>query len=192
MSTDKNILDDSEKNSTPQVNNAFNSRVPRDLMIVFGVILTLFGISAIYAVVHEFLRLIENMRVFNLSVNEIDWLKFISRESLIVIPGILIFIGGVGLIRGTKTGWILGVASSLFFFLTPLLIGLRILIYPSIQLATFGWLALVLYLIYVAQGIFLISNPIRKHFAPSKRDYRLVLVFALMLMLNFSAMGLFF
>lgn len=149
----------------------FKSRVPSDLMIVFGILHAILGLLI---VIYYFNILFDDLGVLRTSESEYMSEFLIRRafyNSLILFFGTVLLIGGIGLVRHQRIGWIFILAGSIFGILLP---ALKFII--SLILGGLVWSAselfVSLFLIFFgASFVFLISKTIRGFFQPTMKSY---------------------
>jgi len=190
MSSEKEILDNPEKEVIAIEN--FKSRVPRDLMIVIGVLFTILGLYMLYLFCDQLYIVNHNRQILNLSITEMFWTRVIIRSSPPLLYGICLSIGGIGLILRSKVGWVCSVAIAVFAISLPLLSALSAAIHFNLTSRFPIWLALLLISIFGLLLAFLLSTSVRNYFSPSLRLYSIAGAIVLVLALDFLVIPLSF
>jgi len=174
---------------TPEVSNRtkarFKSRVPSDLMIVIGVVHLLIGLFCIYVFCEV---LYHTVAPVAREIDQFPILFFVSRfllQSLPLLIGVVLCIGGFGLIRHKIRGWKYSLGASTFVILLPVLkIGLNLFL-PQLNWSMGNLFSLLFLLVFGASFVFSISKIIRDFYQPKTKDYLFAGIITAILSLNF-------
>lgn len=149
----------------------FKSRVPSDLMIVFGLLHVILGLLI---VIYYFNILFDDLGTLRTSESEY-MSEFLMRRafynSLILFFGTVLLIGGIGLVRHQRIGWIFILAGSIFGILLPALKFIVSLILGGLVWSTSELFVSLFLIFFGASFVFLISKTIREFFQPTMKSY---------------------
>lgn len=184
MDSDQHILDNPEQETTGR--SKLKSRVPSDLMIVIGILLSIVGLAALFLCVWSFYEFATGGIIERMSWDGFLFVRVLMVETLLFLFGLSLIIGGVGLIRHAKIGWVLSLAAAIFSVMIPVLMFLLKIVRPELRTAIPNWFATI-YLVFFGLILwFLLSSTIRNFFSPSTRLYGIAGVIVLVLTLLFA------
>jgi hypothetical protein len=182
MNVDKNILDNVEQKGKSK--SKLKSRVPSDLMIVIGILLLILGLVFLYLFIDAAYE-VSNSHLFqSIPWTSVLFLRMMLTLSLLFLFGLNLIIGGVGLIRHSKIGWILSFAVAVFSVVLPALFAIIRIFIPYLKLTIPSWFAII-YLVFFGLILwFLLSPAIRNFYSPTTKSYGIagviVIVFSLL------------
>lgn len=179
-----NILDNPERIEEPKED--FKSRVPRDLMIVLGVLLALFGLYFLYVFADSIDRL---MSLYSRG-NTYYFVRHLIARFLPLLYGFILIIAGVGLILKRVIGWIFGLSAVIFPILAISIGVVRTLLTNRLIWDGFALVLMIAALFFCLVTIFLLSNPIRNYFNPTKKHYGISAFVVIILMVYLFAIPL--
>lgn len=165
MESDKTILDNPDQEVIPQ--KAFKSYVPRDLMIVVGVVFLIFGVYFLYV----FIESVHQITSRSFRYNNAYFVSSLIARFLILIYAIALIIAGFGLILRKILGWIFGLAVVIFIILAVLIAVIRSFINHNFFWTEHAWIFVLVIFISGLIITFLLSKPIRNYFNPTRKEY---------------------
>jgi hypothetical protein len=182
MNLNKDILDSPNRKVESPV--AFKNRIPRDLMLVLGVLLTILGVYFVYVFSQSSFVFIE------LSMKNLDdsfYFRVWMMDTVTFVYGIALIIGGIGLIGRKKIGWIFSFATTIYAICLVSIGLIRTSIDSSLNRVGFFWGASLILLLSALMLLFLLSRPIRNYFKPTKRNRTAVWVILLIFTIHYAA-----
>lgn len=169
-----NTLLDNDKIEDAQsvpASKKFKSRVPSDLMIVLGVLHVIFGFLAI---IYYFNLIFEDLGILTPSDEEYMTAFIVQRagyNSLIFFFGIVLIIGGVGLVRHKRFGWVFTLAGSTFGIMLPAFLLLISLFIPGLTWSFSTFFVAGFLVFFGLSFAFLLSKTIRNFYQPTMKSY---------------------
>ncbi|MFK7786857.1 MAG: hypothetical protein AB8B56_17180, partial [Crocinitomicaceae bacterium] len=131
MNVEEEILDRPEVSS--QKKPKFKSRVPSDLLIVFGLLYMCVGLYSLYSFFDLVGLALRHEEGFGLVFDWEIFLEVITYRQFSFLFGLVLIFGGIGLIRHTIRGWKYALGTSVFGIIFPLLKLIMIFFIPGLS-----------------------------------------------------------